>query len=270
MKKLSNSKLLNIFIRLLLLVLIAKGISVGVLWLLPDESPSVEKQNVNQMPYQYYNFQNMISGDVKTKHSQKNKRQNIADIKNMLLIGLYGNKHYGYAIVAMKKTPQKTSIISIGESFQGYTLKEIALEKVVFYKNNKEYVLRLNRSQKNAKKLYSPYDKKQTNEDTEHTISRQEINEYIKNPDKLWKDISINEVKKNGKIEGFKVTKIRKNSQLAQMGLQRGDIIIEANNTPLTSYAKVLQMYQNIDKLEKLSIIVKRGNQKKELIYEIY
>jgi len=56
---------------------------------------------------------------------------------------------------------------------------------------------------------------------------------------------------------------------MAALGLQRGDIILKANGVALTSYNAAFKFYKNINKLETLSLLIKRGNEEKELIYEI-
>ena len=267
MKNLSNSTILSVLINLLFLTLIAKLLSVILLWFLPLSWEGESKSDLQTTAYRHFNFQKVITGS-KAERIQPQKIQNRADIKSMVLIGLYGNSNYGYAIVAMKNAPKKTEIISIGESYQGYKLTRIALNFVVFVKNNKEYVLRLSDSM-NAKRVTHSV---QTAESGEQSIavSRSEINAYAKNPAQIWRDISIKEVKKNGKISGFKVTKVRKNSKIARLGLQSGDIIIKANGVALRSYNEAIKIYQNLNKLENISLVIKRGNEEKEIIYEIH
>ena len=267
MKNLSNNKIISLIINLLFLVLVAKLLIVVVLWFLPaymPESASSENKNIT---YKHFNFHNIIQVTKASKKVEENVGSR-ADIKSMILIGLYGNSSYGYAIVAMKTAPKKTEIISIGESYQGYRLQRIALRFVVFVKNNKEYILRLNDT-KSAKHVSQNADSDE-GEEKSISVSRNEINTYAKNPTEIWRDISIKEIKKGGKISGFKVTKVRKNSKIARLGLQRGDIIIKANGQSLTSYAAVMKIYQNLNKLESISLTIKRGNQEKEILYEIY
>jgi general secretion pathway protein C len=267
MKKLSNNLLLNVFIKLLFLMLFAKLISVGVLWFLPLTSHPVAKSEVGNLPYRYYDFHNLIVGET-AKKSEPQTAKNREGIKSMILIGLYGNSKHGYAIVAMKNSPNNTEIISIGERYQGYKLKKIALNFVVFVKNNKEYILRLNEtlSAKEIQKSVTAVE----SEDVTLSVSRSDINAYVKNPTQIWREISIQELKKNGKIVGFKVTKVQKNSKIARLGLQRGDIIIKANGVALTSYNEVIKIYQNLNKLDNISLLVKRGDEEKEIIYEIH
>jgi general secretion pathway protein C len=267
MKKLSNNRLLNVFINLLFLVVFAKIFAVVLLWFLPLTPQTLKESEAKTIPYRYFDFRNLIAGSI-PKKPKAQKPKNREDIKGMILIGLYGNSKYGYAIVAMKKSPNNTQIISIGESYHGYRLQKIALNFVVFVKNNKEYILRLNDSV-SAQKIQKSVAPAETR-NAMLSVSRSDIKSYAKNPAQIWRDISIKELKKNGKIVGFKVTKIRKNSKMARLGLKRGDIIIKANGMALTSYNEAIKLYQNLDKLDAVSLIVKRGEDEKEIIYEIH
>ncbi|NPA60092.1 MAG: PDZ domain-containing protein, partial [Epsilonproteobacteria bacterium] len=188
---------------------------------------------------------------------------------SMILKGLYGSKTKGFVIVAMKSSPKNTSLISIGESYQGYTLKAIFLDNAKFTKGKTDFILSLEKV-KNSSNLISKLNQSQTTEmEKSSVVSRNDIAYYAKNPNQIWRDISIKEIRNGKKIGGFKVTKINPNSRFAKLGLKRGDVIIKANNIRLQSYRDALEIYKNIDKLDAVQIVVKRGNQEVELVYEI-
>ena len=65
------------------------------------------------------------------------------------------------------------------------------------------------------------------------------------------------------------MTRIDPNSQLATLGLKKGDIIIKVNNKVLKTYNDVFGIYNNIDKLDAINLVVQRNNQEVELTYEI-
>lgn len=268
MKNLSNSKLLSILINLLFLTLFAKFLSVILLLFLPFESQTSSKSNIERMSYRRFNFEKLITGSKISEIEPNRALKGADDITSMVLVGLYGNSKYGYAIVAKKSAPKKTEIISIGEKYQGYKLKRIALNFVVFVKHNKEYILRLS-DFVNTKQMQKSVNTVQDDEQSV-TVARSDINAYIKNPTQIWRDISIQEIMQNGEISGFKVGKVRKNSKIARLGLQRGDIILKANGLALTSYNAAFKIYKDINKLENLSLLIKRGNEEKEIIYEIH
>ena len=267
MQKLSNSKLLSTATRLLILLLVAKLISLGLWWYLPSEGVELNAKKSYKAKYQRVYFSNMLVVS-KVPDAQAQKETSAYSIDSLILKGLYGSKSYGFAIVAKKASPRTTTIVSVGELYEGYKLIEIDLDQVIFSKNAKEYVLALESS---GKLKTSDVMKKVTNEEPANKeVSKTDIDYYSKNPKEIWKNIAISEVRKNGKIAGFKVNRITKGSKLATLGLEVGDVIIRANNVELTSYNDAIKLYKDIDNINVLELVVQRDNQEKEIIYEIH
>lgn len=273
MQNLSNTKLLKIITKLLILLLLAKLVSIVVWWYLPSEGIELNVEKSYRSEYQRVDFKNML---IKSKVMQapKNKATNTTaySINSLVLKGLYGSHFNGFAIVAKKLTPKDTTIVSVGEVYAGYTLKEIELTQVVFTKSHKDYVLLLdNAGAKSKGKITKVANKTGTMEDTtQRSVSKEDIKTYSKDPSKIWKDIAIAPLKKNGKIVGFQVNRINAGSKMASLGLEKGDIIIKANNIELKSFKDALNLYKKIDTLETIALVVLRNNQERELIYEIH
>ena len=274
MIKLSNSKLLSIFFKLLLLVLVAKSISLIFLFLLPSDGEELSIENNYQPKYQRIDFSNMIFNEKITKETKDvtSVSTNALSISNMVLKGLYGTKNSGFVIVALKSTPAKTTIVGVGEVYSGYTLIHIASKNATFEKNSKEYILWLDMKSETSD-LITLVTKNKTKvvakELSQKTVTRDDISFYAKNPKQIWKEISIVELKENGKIKGFKITKIDSKSKMATLGLQKGDVIIKANNVVLKSYRDALNIYTNIKDIDVMQIVVIRNGIEKEIVYEI-
>jgi general secretion pathway protein C len=262
MRKISNSTLISIFKKLLILLLVAKSISLGILWYLPNSGVEISAKKSYQPKYQRVNFKNMISKAQAVK--KKNVKENSVDIgisiTSMVLKGLYGIKSKGFIIVAMRSNLRKTTILGIGENFQGYVLKSISTSSALLTKDGADFILTLEGTKKTNKLI---------NKKIDNTVARTDISYYAKNPNQIWKDISISEVKDGKNIKGFKVTKISKNSKFASLGLKKGDVITKANNVILKSYKDALEIYENIDKLDVIQIVIMRNNKEVELVYEI-
>jgi len=270
MKRPSNSTLLSVSTKILILLLTAKVISLAFWWYLPHDSVELVIQENYQPQYRRVDFKNMIqdSNTQAKRGSGRSLFSGTASMNNMILKGLFGNKDKGFVIIAMRSQPNKTSIVSVGEVFKGYTLKSITLTGSIFEKNGKEYVLYLKKPDLKTEQ-YIQNIKAQKPSDTPIGVTHTDIADYIKNPQEIWNDISIIEVRDGTKIKGFKVTKIKKMSKLASLGLAVDDIIIKANNVALESYADALNIYKKIDKLDALQLIIIRNNQEVELVYEI-
>jgi len=275
MQNLSNTKLLPVLVKLFVLLLVAKIIGLIVWWYLPSESVELNAKKSYQAKYQRVDFKNML---VREKVVQETKTQEQASdtafsINSLILKGLYGRKFSGFAIVAKKSSPKKTTILSVGEVYAGYKLKEIALQKVYFTKGGKEYALAL---PKTSQKSYikharrSQHSVNANDTESEKTVTKQDIKYYSSNPSRIWKDIAIAPVKRGRKIVGFKINRIKRGSKMATLGLQKGDIMIRANNIPLTSFNDAINLYKKIDTIDTIAIVVLRNNEEKEIIYEIH
>jgi len=263
MIKLSNSYILRIVTRLLILLALAKAISLAIWGFLPSDGVELQVKDNYKPQYQRVDFKNMLG------FSQDTRIKTQADgikITSMVLKGLYGKGSKGFAIVALKSSAKNTSIVSVGEVFSGYSLKSILNHGVTFTKANEDYVLRMEHSGITRGSITvvtggigEPKD-----------VPRTDIDFYARNPKQIWKDISIQEVKSGNSIKGFKVTRIKKNSKMAKLGLKKGDVIMKVNNVELKSYKDALDVYAKVNKLKTVQIVVMRNNQEQELVYEIY
>lgn len=150
MQKISKSFLLSIFIKLLLLLTIAKSLSLGLWWLLPNDGVEFEEQKSYKPAYQRVDFKNMLSSPSKLK---KKQTKISSSITKMMLKGLYGKGSKGMAIVALKSSPKKTTILSVSEVYLGYTLKTILKSGVIFRKNSKDYTLSIEKQKATSKTI---------------------------------------------------------------------------------------------------------------------
>ncbi|MEN4053657.1 MULTISPECIES: PDZ domain-containing protein [Sulfurimonas] len=268
MKKLSNNSVVKILLTLGLLVVLAKAIALIALWMLPASAVRMDNEGVSSHPYYHINFNKLI-GATRKQVTQEIASKQALSMDNFILHGLYGNEKEGYIIISTKKEPKKTDIIGIGEKYKGFRLEKIFLNYVVFTKNDKQYILHLRaKFAKKTKRVPQPTISQ--GQERVYEVKRSDIGYYSKNVAQIWRDISIKEIGKNGSFEGFKVAKIRPHSKIATLGLQSGDIITEVNGKKLKSYKDVLQIYQNINKLDAISLQIKRGNTQKEIYYEIH
>lgn len=269
MFKISNSHLLGIAMKLLIILAVTKSIALAIWWFLPDESVEIKEDLNYNPPYHRIDFKNMLKSASSVKAAPKEATLGKSvNITNMILKGLYGNARRGFIIVALKSSPKKTFIISIGDTFSGYVLKSIINDGAIFTKDAKEFVLKIKLAKPD--RSMKEYVTSAEGSASVHNVARQDIKYYEQHPNEIWKDIAINEIKEGGKINGFKVTSVRKGSKMDRLGIKRGDIIIRANNVELNSYKAAFDLYKKINKLDTVQIVVLRNNEEKELVYEIH
>lgn len=147
MKRLSNAYFINIVLTLLCLLIVAKTLSIMLFWYLPTHGVELTKNIIEKQTYQKVDFNNMLSKHSSSK-KKKSSKNNSTNISNIILKGLYGNSNNGFVIVALKSSSSKTSVVSIGEVFSGYKLKNILNNRVIFTKENKEFILKIENFEK--------------------------------------------------------------------------------------------------------------------------
>ena len=266
MIKLSNSYLLGIATKLLIILLTAKALSLALLWYLPSDGVELSVKENYKPKYQRVDFKNMIHNSKVLTQKTVTSTTKSVNITNMILKGLYGTKSRGFVIVARKSSPKVTTIVEVGEEYLGFRLKSIISRGAVFTRGSKEYILELQKL-----KLQKSFINKVQKNDSGgvKNVSRNDISYYSKNPTKIWKEISIQPLRNGRKLKGFKVTRVVKGSKMASLGLQKNDVIIRANNIELTSLKSVTDLYANMKNINAIEIVVLRNNQEKELVYEI-
>ncbi len=268
MSKLSNSYMLKVLTKLLILLAIAKCISLAIWWFSPSDGVELQFDDNYNPNYQRVDFSNMLETDLSIKNGATTSSvtsSNSVSIKNMILKGLYGEGSSGFAIVALKSSPQKTSIVSVGDEFSGYILKTILSSSVIFTKALKEYVLEMDQT-----RVLSPSLITEVKDSMEPVgVSRKDINFYANNPKQIWKDIAISEVKDGNEIKGFKVNGINEKSKMYELGLKKDDVIVEVNNVRLKSYKDAIDIYKNIGNITSMQIVILRNNTQMELVYDI-
>lgn len=256
----------SVLTRLIVIIIIAKVLSLFLLWALPNEGVDFYEQKRMLPPYHPYTVGAIIEPPVIIKGSNNDAQYLDAGINTMILKGLYRKKESGYIILSMKTNPKETEILAIGESYNGYKLVQVKSTSAILERGSLRYTLELLTDDLVAlRNKHAPFI-----EGEPYQMSREEIQEYAKNFGQILEDINIIEVKNRGELKGFKITRIRQNTPFSYLGLLKGDIIIKVNNEPLKSYADALNIYQNINNIKEIELIVLRDNKEKELRYEIH
>lgn len=274
MNKSFNPALMRIIRNLLVVILIAKAVSLVMLWYFPGEGVNYNPGSSKMPEYKRYTLRNIIQPaqlpDPRSATGPIDQELSAygPNISNMLLKGLFKRKDGGFVIVALKAKPNDSEVLGIDDIFQGYQLRKILDNGAVFSKGGQNYSLYF--SEEKERGRAGATTPSAAGDEGVQQVAKSDISYYAKNVKEIWKDISIVEVKQGNKITGFKVTRIKPNTPFAKLGLRQGDIIIKANNKPMTSYKDAIAIYNGIDKLQALELVVLRNNQETEIVYEIY
>jgi general secretion pathway protein C len=160
--------------------------------------------------------------------------------------------------------------LDIGQSFKGYTLTKVFPTKAIFTQGGKQYELTLSDDIDKQVAQATRESVKKEPVQTLSNIPRDEIKTYQKDMAKIWSNIGLKEHKTGAILDGFVVTFIKPGSVFEQLGLQKGDILTEANGVKIASYKDALSLYKKIDTIKVFKLTILRNNEEKELEYEIF
>ncbi len=72
-----------------------------------------------------------------------------------------------------------------------------------------------------------------------------------------------------GRIVGFRITRISRGSLYEKAGLRNGDVLLRANTKKLDNPSKLLSIYQEMKKQSHISLLLFRNGQNRTFEYEI-
>ncbi len=268
----SFSKKLRFFLLVIALPLILAKLlwSVGEIFL--EKAPPMRAKNSNEYNYHYSLYlANKIIGNKVEIPQEKPTEDDGQKLENIKLKGTYLGGDASFIII---EDGGESKFIYIGEKFRGYELNRVGERKVVFEKNGKNYYVLLDSEEQQHYNQHnssaSTHDASESqSDDSPVTLTRSEMKSYLKNPDKIWNNIRIQEMRRNGELVGFRVNYVKKGSFFDKAGLRSGDVIKSIDGNEIHSLGDVMKYYNNADNLESLSLTVLRNGQEKELDFSV-
>ena len=281
MKHLFKPHIFKGLLSLLILLLIIKLLwfVVEMVWLPSSGVEHVEEKGGKALYYRAKLTPNEAPAPQKEKPTRPVKSQ--GSIKDIELLAIYNASDVTVITVLYKN---KTKVLSRGEEINGFILEGAGSTFATFSKNSKTYQISLIKSKKGDKsssRIKSvpaatsasvPSSKAEgdiVDAGDHRIVDRSLVEHYAKNMNEITKDIGIVDQKEGKDLKGFRVTFVRKNSHFSKLGLRRGDVIKSINGQEITSYNDAMNVYKNIDKMNALSLTIKRGKEEMELEYEI-
>jgi len=254
--------------------LLAYILATVAFFYLPKSGVDFVEESSTTLQYRQYNgFYSQQNVVAKKPVKKRVAKSNAQTLSNYILKGIYSTTSNSGWIIIENKRAKKSHFLSQYEEIDGYVLTKLYKNYVIFEKSAKEF--RLDIEKKNEKVKYEVTRK--VNNIKENIVvdndtvkvKRDYLNSYVNDIDKVWNNIKIDEIRQNGKIDGFKVGRVNKNSVFGKLGLKKGDIIKSINNNVLNSYADAFKVYNNINNTKYLNIEILRDNEIMELNYEI-
>ena len=271
-------------------LLIAKALWVGLeLTKLPKSGEDVESRSELKSLYYHYSLASKkeLPKVIKkpTTHTVKiNKpkpKPKPEKFTKFILTGIYDST--SKKIIALNYLG-KSYVLGVGESIEGYKFTKLYPTYAIFTKDNKEYRLDLYKEQPKGTKKASNTSaiissavkqktepKKQLIERAGDTtyIPKNLFNKYKTNIGAIRKNIGVAPYMAGGKLSGFRIRYVKKGSDFDKLGVKRGDIITAINGEQLNNFKVPLEFFNNLDSITAATLTIKRGNEIKELEYEV-
>ncbi|NPA28398.1 MAG: PDZ domain-containing protein [Epsilonproteobacteria bacterium] len=250
----------------------------------------VEKEDNKKIRPLYYRY-NLASKKEKPKIVQKKTpikrakpkpkpRPKPQEIKKFILKGIIATSRGGGIVTLEYKG--KTYVLKRGEELAGYKLVRVNPFDAIFTKDNEKYKLELF-NQKNQKptstrrnfvqreqKPLTTQPKKDIIQEGDMTIiSKNLFEKYKSNIREVTRSINVTPVRSGKKLKGFKIVYIKKGSDFDKLGVKVGDIITAINGEEITDFRVPIEFFNNLDTTTAATITIKRGNEVKELEYEV-
>lgn len=259
------------FLPLIYVILFAFLVDSVIFFYLPKSGVDFVKNNSLFLDYKKYAFYSTIK-NIEKKVDDENSKQTIQTLAKYNLKAIYLVSNDVGWITIEEKSGENSFILAQGEQIDGYTLFKFYKNHILFVKENIEFKLEINEEDSADLTIVDSSNNQNQGiviKSNGAIISRDYLNSYTSNIDKVWKDITIDEITNGNKIEGFKISKITKNSVFEKIGLKDGDTIKSINNNTLSSYADAMKIYNNVKDATYFNIEVLRKNEVVELNYEI-
>lgn len=271
-----NQQIDNKFIKftfiVLTLIVFTKTVSLVMYIYLPKNGTEVQ---ISTSQAKNISSQSIVNPfKISQKKEQISQKIDVTtQISNLKLVAIYKENDKGFAIILDGAI---THLIKQGESYKNYKLSEINQNSIYLINNNKKYILEFleekfvsdtkqNTEQKNIAQVPTNLE-----QNFFVKIKRDDFNEHITDLNSVKQNILFKEVMKDGKITGFRVLSVNRNSYFKNMGLLPGDIIKTFNGIDLDNYIKVLEIYNNVNSYTNIKLEIIRNNITKELNYEIF
>ncbi|MFH1414321.1 MAG: PDZ domain-containing protein [Candidatus Omnitrophota bacterium] len=103
--------------------------------------------------------------------------------------------------------------------------------------------------------------------DTQRIVNRQALAKQIPDLSTALQQLIGLPYFEGGKIQGFKIAKIKNRVLAKKAGLKEGDIVLSVNNRKLDTIKKPLEIYHDLRDESKITLQIKRKGEEKNLVY---
>lgn len=211
-------------------------------------------------------FQQPVTPQADDKEGEEISDHPVTDLKLVLKGTVVGTKGSSFAVIEDRKL-RVQDLYHIDDSISsGVTLASILTDRVVINRNgNKELLLMFQEDKKGNNRPSRPGRRTSP----QRTIKKSEIREAVTDLRSIMRDVRIIPHFASGKRDGFTVTYVRQGSRLAELGLQRNDIIKDINGTPAGDFKNIFEIFNKYADSDNLDLGVERNNEYMNISYTL-
>ena len=186
---------------------------------------------------------------------------------NVALLGTVTGSNQDARAVIEERGRRKQGLYRVGDSIQNATVRMILDGKVVLRVGDKDEILSIEdsiSSRIGREKQVRAVDNRAA---STITVKRSDIRRALKDINKLMSQVFVRPHFKDGRADGLEVTKIRRGTFFASLGLKNGDVIQKINNKPIKSPDDAMVFYNRLKLGARLSVGIQRGGKSKTINY---
>ncbi len=213
----------------------------------------------------YEEFESILSGNIfqlNLGSGVEAGEQIPVEVKDIELHGvLSGDPSFARALIKIKNE-NTLQEYGIGEIVGGNKILKINFNSILVLRGNREVEIAVgDDTSKGVEKSVKTDDiesKPVSSKDQKITIKRSRVIQLTQNQTQLYEN-KFTPITKDGKILGIKMVFIPNNNFLFELGARSGDIIRRINGQPLDNMNKLMELWQNIQTLNQVTVEIERS-----------
>ena len=291
--RLKANKHLPKFIFIVLVILITQTLAELTWTLFTDEQATVSSNIKSQVIPVKKSVEGMSLKEVSTYHLFGDAKkptvvqQTVIDAPEtrlrLDLKGVFATTNASDALAIISSSKDKDKTYHIGDKvIGGALLHAVYADRVILKRNGRLETLRLPKPKVDSKAFYNNNSNAQTAKSM--SVNRRQIakstrpatkpnqtqqlrkmrDTLINEPAKIWQQVRINPVMKDGKVQGYTLSH-NDQSLMTAMNIRKTDVITGVNGQSLSDPATLYDLMDNLSKEQSLELTVVRNGQEQTI-----
>jgi general secretion pathway protein C len=186
-------------------------------------------------------------------------------LKIVLLGTVTGNDQDARAIIE-ETDKHKQGLYKLGDTVQNALIKAILRGKVVLRVGDKDEILAMEESDR-TKAGGQMASKGSESAGSTITVSHSDLQESLKNFNRLLTQVRIHPHIIDGQPSGFMISRISPGSIFQKLGLRNGDVVKTINGKTINTPEDAFEFYKDLKSGSYVSLNISRGNEPKTINY---